>query len=147
MENAPSTLTSRHVHSKSPFNQFRDPFLKRENGSIHTSTSQGDPWSPGDNITNANSPLDLTGNDIGLERDMDVGMDISVSTHNGSGSATPGGHESKKKRFVCPHCTRTFARSGHLQRHERSRTLPPPIQCSFVFGGVRTVVDVFCRYE
>jgi len=123
MENAPSALTSRHVHAKSPFNQFRDPFLKRENGSLHPSTSQDDPWSPGDNNTNSNSPLDLTGKEIGGETDMDIGMDVGVSTQNGSGS----GHETKKKRFVCPHCTRTFARSGHLQRHERSRMFPFPL--------------------
>ena len=114
MESASTALSSSVVHpALSPFDPYQDPFeattsVPNRRGSVEDTHPES--WSSGGN--NAHSPLDQSGNPgsvNGNSGKMDIVTD-AVSAQ-----------EQKKKRFVCPHCTRTFARSGHLQRHERSR--------------------------
>ena len=107
MESVSSTLSSSQL-PQSPFDPYRDHFDPRSDAGHEHPES----WSSGGN--NSNSPLGQFNNN--MEENGDVSMH---GMHGGEGSTA---HEPKKKRFVCPHCTRTFARSGHLQRHERSRT-------------------------
>ena len=110
MEGMSSTLSSSQLPPQSPFDPYRDHFdPQRIGGHDHPES-----WSSDGN--NSNSPLGQSNN-----HDMDENGDMTMhGIQGGEGSAA---NEPKKKRFVCPHCTRTFARSGHLQRHERSRTL------------------------
>jgi uncharacterized Zn-finger protein len=109
METASSALGARLHHqlrSQSPFDPYRDPF---DSASRHDRGNNAESWSSGDNST---SPLPAGMNG---SANMESGLH-GIQTDDGLGPI-----EGKKKRFVCPHCTRTFARSGHLQRHERSR--------------------------
>ena len=81
-------------------------------------------------------------------------LDMGIHGIQGGHGSSSSGLQPKKKRFVCPHCMRTFARSGHLQRHERSRRYPylwgltldtneRPFQCpqcSSKFGRLDTLL-------
>jgi hypothetical protein len=109
-------MSSSHPPPQNPFEPYRHPF----DSSSRRDTNNNDPpqrWNSGDN--NSNSPL-------GNHQDMDIGSGNDMggthrTQHHHHPSQRVVAREPKKKRFVCPHCTRTFARSGHLQRHERSR--------------------------
>ena len=106
-----STLSSSQLLPQSPFDPYTDHFDPQRNGGRDHPES----WSSGGN--NSNSPLGQSNN----IHDVDDNGDMSMLGMRGDEGSTV--REPKRKRFVCPHCTRTFARSGHLQRHERSRTL------------------------
>ena len=114
-----SSLSHHHrLPEQSPFDQFADPFDLANRHDPHNNGAnpeRPESWSSGEN--NDDSPLGDSGHD------MDGATGGAAGANRGEGIAVHAG-EPKKKRFVCPHCTRTFARSGHLQRHERSRTCP-----------------------
>src|SRR6266496_4859119 len=116
MESASSTVSASQLSPQSPFDSYRDPFYisssRRDTGNPPES------WSSEHN--NSSSPLRQHSNHHNMDgsrKDIDLGNHGIQNSGDGSSSA----HKPKKKRFVCPHCARTFARSGHLQRHERSR--------------------------
>src|SRR5271167_296335 len=120
MESASSTFSASRLASQSPFDPHRDPFhislSRRETGN-------NDPHESWSSENNSNSLLGQHSNHHDMDESMnnlDMGMHGIQRGDRSSSSA----HTPKKKRFVCPHCTRTFARNGHLQRHERSRTHP-----------------------
>ena len=109
-------------HPHSPFDPYRDPFdlssstgghqQPRKNSAVEEPPES---WSSGGN-NSVHSPLEASVNQNHSVDGTGGAIDIKMQSTDGSAA-----HDSKKKRFVCPHCTRTFARSGHLQRHERSR--------------------------
>lgn len=115
MENASSAVGGPQLLSpQNDFDRCRDPF---DDASRRDSRNeQAESWNPGGN--SSTSPMGRPFNNHntdGAANSTDMNMH---GIESGVGLATLGG---KKKRFVCPHCTRAFARSGHLQRHERSR--------------------------
>lgn len=132
MESAASTLTNshqlhhHHQQPQSPFDPYRDPFdNSTRTDQEHDPANDDVPesWSSGGNNSDR-SPLPL--NTHHTHQNGTNGTNGATMIVDMMGIKQEGGYkqpEPKKKRFVCPHCTRTFARSGHLQRHERSRML------------------------
>jgi hypothetical protein len=115
MESAPSALSAPQLSPpQNAFDRCRDSF---DVSSRHdTSTEQVESWSLSGN--SSGPPLGHPSNGHYTDGTTN-GMSTNLQgAQSGGGLTTPG---TKKKRFVCPHCTRAFARSGHLQRHERSR--------------------------
>ncbi|KAH7420254.1 hypothetical protein BKA64DRAFT_37196 [Cadophora sp. MPI-SDFR-AT-0126] len=55
-------------------------------------------------------------------------MVLSAETADGQGPAASAPNK-VKKRFLCQHCQRRFARLEHLQRHERIHTQDKPFSC------------------
>lgn len=115
---------------ESPFDPYRDPFdISSRRDTLSAANDAQESWGSRDN--NSNSPLEHhhemnnrnnsnnNGGDMGTH-----GIHHQHQSARGDGGSLTAAHEPKKKRFVCPQCTRTFARSGHLQRHERSRIHP-----------------------
>jgi Zinc finger, C2H2 type len=130
MESAAMSTSRPLHHPGSPFDPYRDPFDISSHGGAGGRDAEGaESWSSGGN--ESESPPATTGANNGTQ-----GMNVNGGPHLGDRSmamqgvkeeeSKSGAHEPKKKRFVCPHCERTFARSGHLQRHERSRKYPVP---------------------
>jgi uncharacterized Zn-finger protein len=127
MESAASLSSSHQLHqlhqqqSTGPFDPFRDPFESNSRGDQEHDGGNDDvpqSWSSGGNNSDR-SPLPLNNHRNGTNGLNGSGMDTEMQgVKIEAGQKLP---EPKKKRFICPHCTRTFARSGHLQRHERSR--------------------------
>ena len=100
--NSTTSLTSARTPA-SPFDPYRDPFDTTDS---RRDEHQGSWRSGGNNVNSAS----------GQQNEMDI-----QPLGDGASGKVSEAHEMKKRRFVCPHCARTFARSGHLQRHERSR--------------------------
>ena len=139
MESAAMTSSRPLHHPGSPFDPYRDPF--------DTSSSRGgaggrdghegaESWSSGGN--DSESPTSNTNANAAMNGGAHSGEASMAMQGIKDESSRGGAQEPKKKRFVCPHCERTFARSGHLQRHERSRmsSLPtklPRCKCSYGF--------------
>lgn len=136
VSSALSTAASQLHHPHSPFDPYRDPFdlsgptggqqHHRKNSAVEEPPES---WSSGGN-SSVHSPLEPSVNQNHSVNGTAGAMDITMQSTDGSAA-----HDSKKKRFVCPHCTRTFARSGHLQRHERSRR--PPLILILVIKQIR----------
>ena len=131
MESAAMSTSRPLHHPGSPFDPYRDPFDTSSHGGaggrdaeVAESWSSGgdDSESPPANTNASNGTQDINVNGGGHSKDRSTAMQ-GVKEE----SSRIGAHEPKKKRFVCPHCERTFARSGHLQRHERSRMYPFPL--------------------
>jgi uncharacterized Zn-finger protein len=111
-----TSLTHHHrLPAQSPFDQFADPFDLANRRDSGADADRPESWSS-DGENNDDSPLGDSAHDSA--------MDAPAGLAGGANGARAKAGEAKKKRFICPHCTRTFARSGHLQRHERSRTTP-----------------------
>src|SRR5579859_2570110 len=107
MESASSAMNASQLHPSlsehSPYDPYRDHF--DASSSRHAPES----WSSGRN--DSPSPQG-NGN---MNDNIGGGMD-SMQGLQGDENGPIGGRADKiKKRFICPHCTRTFARSGHLQ--------------------------------
>jgi hypothetical protein len=125
MESVSSTLSASQLNPQSPFDPYRDPFDNTRRDTTNSSNDPPESWSSGEN--NSNSPL---GHALDMDGSSHMHLDMNMSGM-GTGDGAGGAHEPKKKRFMCPHCTRTFARSGHLQRHERSRI--PLLNCLLIY--------------
>lgn len=124
--------TSRPLHhpASSPFDPYRDPFdtSSRAGAGGRDAHDAAESWSSGgDNSDSPPSNSNANNNAMSANGGAHVGDgSMAMQGIKEESSSRGGAHEPKKKRFVCPHCTRTFARSGHLQRHERSRMAPFP---------------------
>lgn len=133
MESAAMSTSRPLHHPGSPFDPYRDPFdTSSHAGAGGRDAEVAESWSSGGNESES-PPANTNSNKA-------QGMNMNGGAHSGDRSmamqgvkeepSRSGAHEPKKKRFVCPHCERTFARSGHLQRHERSRKYPVPMDAS-----------------
>ena len=112
MDDVSSAMSSSsRLPPRSPFDSYRDHIAHRHDGGKDHPES----WGSGGN--SSNSPHGRSNNNDNMDENRDMNLH---GMQDGEGSGT---HQPKKRRFVCPHCTRAFARSGHLQRHERSRTI------------------------
>ena len=151
MEGSLSSRRHHHRLAQGPSDTFRHPLDMTSrpdspNGPSPTGLDRPRSWGSG--AANGAVPLE----------DFPHGMDGRAATsdeHTVGHGVTSTAPEPKKKRFVCPRCTRAFARSGHLQRHGRSRIKPVtefglmvdtnerPFQCpqcSSAFGRLDTLL-------
>lgn len=124
MESAAMSSSRSLHHPGTPFDPYRDPFdtSSRGGASGRDGHEVAESWSSGGN--DSESPPSNTNANNGMNGGAHSGDGSMTMQEIKDESSRGGAHEPKKKRFVCPHCERTFARSGHLQRHERSRMFP-----------------------
>jgi Zinc finger, C2H2 type len=142
MDNVPSTSGSPQGRSAT-FDPFRpDPFDLNHETAPPPESSES--WSSGGNNNSMQSPPPGEASPVNVRKRQNGGThDNDMDARQNDGTRP----ESKKKRFVCPHCTRTFARSGHLQRHERSRLISWGIQLMQIPTSDRFIVRSVRRHS